>query len=93
MINEDKCYLCDGAASVESVKGEGGNRFDVLCNNGCPCYEIAQGAIDYLRKHPRHREEIIAKVKVITKSGNFPVVITEGIPPELLITSRKDEEV
>lgn len=85
------CYLCDSEASIEIVKGEGGQRFDVECGGDCPRYEISQGAIDYLPKHPVHRKGAIGAIKQIAASGRFPVVRTIGIPKQLQCTSREAE--
>jgi hypothetical protein len=91
MAASDQCYLCDGEASIEPVLGEGGNRFDVLCRAGCPRYEIAQGAIDYLPKHPVHRTGAIDAIKKIAATGSFPVIKTVGVPKQLVCTSREAE--
>lgn len=90
MSDGSRCYLCDSVASVETVKGEGGQRFDVLCRGNCPQYEISQGAIDYLPKHPAHRKGAIEAIKLIAASGSFPVVRTIGVPRQLHCTSREN---
>lgn len=55
MANITTCYLCDNEASVEMVKGEGGQRFYVLCTEKCPRYIITRLAINYLNNRPAHR--------------------------------------
>ncbi len=92
MTDIAQCFLCDSKASVETVTGQGGNRFDVLCGGSCPRYEIAQGAIDYLPKHPIHRESAIDAVKRIAASGHFPVVKMGDDPRQLVCTSREAEQ-
>ncbi|MBI2290093.1 MAG: hypothetical protein HYU73_07120 [Betaproteobacteria bacterium] len=92
MTDVAQCFLCDSKASVETVPGEGGNRFDVLCRGSCPQYEIAQGAIDYLPNHPIHRESAIDAIKRIAASGHFPVIKTVGVPKQLVCTSRDAEQ-
>lgn len=86
-----RCYLCDSESSVETNKGSGGNRFDVLCLSQCPQYEIARGAIEYLVAHTAHRSEAIADVRKIAVSGKFPVLMTTGVPTKLHYTSRQGE--
>lgn len=85
------CYLCGREASIAPVKGEAGQRFDVLCSGLCPRYEISRGAIEYLPKHPIHRNTAIDAIKQIAASGKLPVVRTLGVPKQLQCTSRESE--
>lgn len=91
MADDDRCYLCDSEASIETVSGSQGQRFDVLCGADCPQYIISRSAIKYFLDHPAHRKGAIDEIKRIAASGKFPVVRVVGIPHELLCTSREDE--
>jgi hypothetical protein len=91
LVTDTQCFLCGSKASIETVRDEGGQRFDVRCLAGCPQYEISDLAIVYLSKHPAHREGAIQSLKQIVASGKFPVVRVRGIPHQLWCTSREDE--
>ncbi|MCW8906735.1 MAG: hypothetical protein OQL28_05770 [Sedimenticola sp.] len=91
MTNITTCYLCENEASVELVKGQGGQRFDVLCTENCPRYIITRLAIKYLSNHPAHRKTAIENIKFIAKTDMLPLLKTSGIPKQLLCTSCETE--
>jgi hypothetical protein len=91
MTDITTCYLCDNEASVEVVREEGGQRFDVLCAGKCPRYIITRLAINYLNNHPAHRKEAIERIKLIAESGKLPLLRTNGVPNQLIYTSCEDE--
>lgn len=91
MTNITTCYLCDNEASVEVAKGEGGQRFDVLCTEKCPRYIITCLAINYLNNHPAHRKAAIENIKLIAKTDKLPLLRTSGIPKQLHCTSCEAE--
>ena len=91
MVSDSLCYLCGSRASIEKVPGEGGHRFDVLCDGDCPQYDISRFAIEYLAKHPIHQKGAVQSIVQIAASGRFPVVRVRGNPHQLCCTSREDE--
>jgi hypothetical protein len=91
VVSDSLCFLCGSRASIEKVPGEGGQRFDVLCDGDCPQYDISRLAIEYLGKHPIHREGALQSIVQIAAAGRFPVVRVRGIPHQLWCTSREDE--
>lgn len=91
MVGDGLCFLSDSKAWIETVPGQGGQRFGVLCSGDCPRYEISRLAINYLPKHPIHRNAAIQSIKQVAASGDFPVIRVAGIPHQLYCTSREDE--